>query len=199
MEKNLNDMNEEELGGLFPIEIIPYDPEWVNHFLDEKNVLIGLLGSETALRIEHMGSTSIPGMSAKPTIDILVEIPAIAVMSAEVVDIMTRHGYHYLPRYDSPPPYMMFVKGYTPHGIERRSYHIHMGPASHDGLWDRIFFRDFLRKNAVCAREYESLKRELARRYRNHREMYTEGKTSFVEKTTAAAKARFQKKKSVID
>jgi GrpB-like predicted nucleotidyltransferase (UPF0157 family) len=199
MKNNLNDMNEEELGELFPIEIVPYDTEWERHFLEEKDTLIGLLGSETALKIEHMGSTSIPGMSAKPTIDILVEIPESAVMSADVVDIMTRHGYHYIPRYDSPPPYMMCVKGYTPHGIVGQSYHIHMGPADHDGLWDRIFFRDFLRENTVSAREYESLKKELARKYRNHREKYTEGKTSFVEKTTAAAKAQFQKKKSVID
>jgi GrpB-like predicted nucleotidyltransferase (UPF0157 family) len=191
MGKNLHELSHEELGKLFPIKIEPSNPEWMNLFVEEKRNIEKILGTDIALRIEHFGSTAVPGLAAKPTIDILVEIPESMAVSGEIIGAMKFHDYDYILRNDSPPPYMMFLKGYTPHGFEGQCYHIHMGPAAHSGLWDRIFFRDYLRANEKAAKEYELLKTELAVRYTYNREKYTDGKAEFIAKTTRFAKQYF--------
>ena len=101
---------------------------------------------------------------------------------------MKAHGYHYTLRKDAPPPYMMFMKGYSPVGFKGQSYHIHMAPLSHSGLWDRIYFRDYLISHPKETHEYETLKFELAQRFRNDREAYTNGKSEFVKRITEIAK-----------
>ncbi len=73
--KKLEDLSSEELGKLFPIQIVPYDENWVEIFKSESTLIQDTLGNDIALKIEHFGSTAVEGLSAKPTIDILVEIP----------------------------------------------------------------------------------------------------------------------------
>jgi GrpB-like predicted nucleotidyltransferase (UPF0157 family) len=82
---------------------------------------------------------------------------------------------------------MMFVKGYTPEGFKGQCYHIHMALQSHTGLWDRLYFRDYLIANPAVAKEYEALKLKLALKYRNDREDYTEGKSEFIRRITEIA------------
>jgi GrpB-like predicted nucleotidyltransferase (UPF0157 family) len=194
MNADLHTLTPDELGKLFPISIEPYDPGWVDLFNKERQNLGSILGSEIALRIEHFGSTSVPGLSAKPTIDIIVEIPERLALSDAVIHIMKTHKYEYIRRNDFPPPYMMFVKGYTPHGFEGQSYHIHMAPAAHGGLWDRLYFKDYLKENKKLSTEYELLKNELAGKYKYDREKYTEGKAGFIEKITKEAKQHYEKR-----
>jgi len=187
MSKSLNEMTPQVLGQLFPIDIVPYNPQWNDLFLLEKAEIERII-SPLSLKIEHFGSTAITNIAAKPTIDILVEIPDREEIKPVIIEKMKSNGYHYTLRKDSPPPYIMFMKGYTPEGIKGQCYHIHMAPLSHVGLWDRLYFRDYLISHPAIAKEYEKLKLELALKYKNDREAYTEGKAEFVTRITEIAK-----------
>ena len=183
-------MTKEELGMLYPITLEPFNPEWKSLFEKEKHLLSSILGS-IALRIEHIGSTAIPGIMAKPTIDILVEIPFEQDSKNKMIQIMVQNDYiHMVEQID----HLVFGKGYSPTGIEKESYHIHLGPKDQDSLWNRIYFRDYLTSNFGIAKEYERLKIELASKHKNDREMYTNSKTEFILKTTEIAKNALQNK-----
>ena len=185
---DLNNLSPKKLGKLFPIEIVPYNPKWHDLFIVEKAEIERII-SPFSLKIEHFGSTAIPNMAAKPTIDILVAISDQESIKPMIIEKMKAHGYHYTLRKDAPPPYMMFMKGYTPTGFKGQCYHIHMAPLSHSGLWDRIHFRDYLISHPKEAKEYENLKVELAQRFRNDREAYTNGKTRFIQKIMTTIKS----------
>lgn len=186
-QKKLEDLTTEELGKLFPIQIVPYDKNWVAIFNLEKELLINVLGNNIALKIEHFGSTAIKGLSAKPTIDILLEIPPLTEnLKEQIIKTMTEINYHFIWRTDEKIPYMHFVKGYTIDGFKGNVFHIHMGEKSHP-LWDRIYFRDYLSKNKNIAEEYEKLKINLAAKFQHNREGYTEGKKDFVKRITKIA------------
>ena len=122
MKKNdLNSLSAKELGKLFPVVIAEPNPEWKTIYEIEKNELIRILGRK-AIRIEHFGSTAIPNLKAKPTIDILIEISESKKVKDEIIEIMKSENYHFIPRNDCPPPYLMFVKGYTNEGIKGQAY-----------------------------------------------------------------------------
>ncbi|MBU2513080.1 GrpB family protein [bacterium] len=184
MTKDLDTLTVEELGRLFPIIISEPKDEWADLFIQEKNRLIFLLGKEMAIRVEHIGSTAVPNLAAKPTIDILVEIPKGEDVKSEIIDIMTSRGYNHMREQTD---HIMVVKGYTPEGFQGQCYHIHMGPKDHNELWDRLYFRDYLKANPQVTREYEDLKQELATKYKYNREAYTEAKTGFIERVTKTA------------
>ena len=187
-EKKLEDLTPEELGKLFPIQIVPYDKNWVNIFNSESRLIKDTLGDNIALKIEHFGSTAVDGISAKPTIDILVEIPFLTDNLKEmIIQKMTEIDYHFIWRTDERLPYMHFVKGYTIDGFKGNVFHIHMGDKSHP-LWDRICFRDYLRRNKKVAEEYEALKISLAEKFKYDREAYTNAKSEFIKRITEIAK-----------
>ncbi|MTI29415.1 GrpB family protein, partial [Xanthovirga aplysinae] len=156
----------------------------------EKNELGRILG-KYALKIEHFGSTAIPNILAKPTIDILVEIPNDNEIKDEIIHKMKSQNYYFVLRNDRHPPYIMFIKGILTKEVKAPTYHIHMGEKEHGNLWDRLYFRDYLKDNPKLAQEYENLKKELAKKYKNDRDAYTEGKTEFVLKITKEAKKRY--------
>lgn len=184
----IGNLTTEEFGKLFPIVIVPYDNSWTDLFKSESELITNTLGNDVALRIEHFGSTAVEGLSAKPTIDILVEIPHLTNELKEmIISRMKAIGYHFIWRTDDKNPYMNFVKGYTPEGYSGNQFHIHMGDKSHS-LWDRIYFRDYLRRHKNTAREYETLKLQLASKFRFDREAYTNAKAEFVNRITAIAK-----------
>lgn len=178
-----------ELGNLFPIIISDPNPEWKILYETEKYELIRILGQK-AISIEHFGSTAVPNIKAKPVIDILVEIPNKNEIKKGIIELMRSNGYHFIPRNDCPPPYIMFVKGYTNKGFKGQAYHIHMAEKEHSGLWDRLYFRDYLIENKETAKEYEKIKDYLAEKYKYDREAYTIGKTKFIKQVTEKAKGR---------
>jgi len=138
-QNKLEDLTPEELGKLFPIEIVPYDKKWNENFRIESNLIQETLGENIALRIEHFGSTAIDGLSAKPIIDILVEIPTLSDNHKEIIiRKMKEINYHFIWRTDEKTPYMHFVKGYTLNGFSGNVFHIHMGDKTHS-LWDRFW------------------------------------------------------------
>jgi GrpB-like predicted nucleotidyltransferase (UPF0157 family) len=170
------------------VSIVPYDPAWPRMFEEEKQHLLASLPRDLIRRIEHFGSTAVPGLCAKPIVDMLVEVGSLEETRARVAPLLEAEGYDYFWRPthgdDVPPFYAWFIKRNTA-GI--RTHHIHMVERDFEH-WDRLLFRDYLIENPETAREYEALKMTLARDFPNDREAYTNGKTEFVVRFTEAAK-----------
>lgn len=192
MSKNLNEMTAEEIAKAFPVELSPYDNEWPKMFEAEKERIVKTLGSDL-IRIEHFGSTSVQGIIAKNTIDILAEfIPDETRMSC-IIERMKTLEYDYMWQEDGEPPYGFFAKGFSGSGIKNQTYFIHTAAADHK-LWDRLYFRDYLREYPAVAAEYEALKIQLAEKFKYNRVGYRIAKTDFVVATTEKAKAYYTAK-----
>jgi len=190
MTKRITDLTREEIAKMFPVELSEYDMRWADLFDKEKELIIQTLGSQTALRVEHFGSTSVPGLSAKDTIDILVEAPDNPSFHDSIIEKMKNISYDFLWQTDGDPPYMHFVKGYNTTGVKEQTYNIHMGPGNHK-LWDRLYFRDYLRDHDDIALQYEALKYDLAKNFKYDRVGYRIAKTEFVTKITERAKKHY--------
>jgi GrpB-like predicted nucleotidyltransferase (UPF0157 family) len=161
------------------VRIVPYDPAWPGFFAAERERLRGVLGLDQVLGIEHFGSTAVPGLAAKPIIDILIAVRSLAVAKATMIEPIKALGYVYWA--DNPKPdRMFFVKGMPPYG-KRRTHHVHVTEPDGEMWRRRLVFRDYLRAHPDVARRYEVLKRELADRYGLDREGYSDAKTDFVE------------------
>lgn len=174
------------------INVVPYSPAWPLIFEAEKIHLMNCLPPRLIGRIEHFGSTAIPGMSAKPIIDLLVEVTSLEETKSEIVPILTAQGYEYFWRPtsgdDTPPFYAWFIKRDTK-GI--RTHHIHMVEKEFEH-WDRLLFRDYLIEHEQTAREYEALKLRLVREFPRDRIAYTRGKTEFIVEVTEKAKEYYK-------
>jgi GrpB-like predicted nucleotidyltransferase (UPF0157 family) len=159
--------------------IIPYDRAWPSLFLAEAERLRGVLDPGEILGIEHFGSTAVPGLAAKPIIDILIAVGSLARAKESMVKPISALGYLYWP--DNPKPdRMFFVKGMPPYG-ERRTHHVHVTEQNGEMWQCRLPFRDYLRAHPGEARRYEALKYELAERFPTDRDGYTDAKTEFIE------------------
>jgi len=161
------------------IVLVPYDPAWPGLFAEEAARLRGVLHPVRVIGIEHFGSTAVPGLVAKPIIDILIAVPSLAYAKIAFVVPIKALGYIYWE--DNPATdRMFFVKGMPPHG-ERRTHHVHI--TEPDGeMWQlRLAFRDHLRAHPDEAARYAALKRELAQRHAMDREAYTAAKSDYVE------------------
>ncbi len=176
MTEDLNKMTTEELGLLFPVILVDYDPSWVKIYLHEKENILKALRQYSISGIEHIGSTAIPGICSKPTIDILLEIPYDTDTDFLIRDLKGIQ-YQYIPKPENPPPHIILAKGYSKKGYTGQTFHIHIRYA---GYRDEVIFRDYLYDNPDIAQQYDKLKKELSIRYRNDREKYTEGKTEFI-------------------
>jgi GrpB-like predicted nucleotidyltransferase (UPF0157 family) len=163
--------------------IEPYHPEWVAQFNQEQAAIRDCIDTRIPLTIEHFGSTSIPGMPAKPVIDILIGAekrhwPAI-------IQALTSIGYIHWN--ENPDPGREFlVKGMPPFG-ERRTHHIHICEVD-SALWERLLFRDYLDCHPEERAAYAALKHQLARAFRDDREAYTRGKDNLIEEIMDRAK-----------
>jgi GrpB-like predicted nucleotidyltransferase (UPF0157 family) len=175
------------------VAIVPYDPKWLALFQQEKEHLFSCLPAEIIGRIEHFGSTAVPGLTAKPIIDILVEVTSLEQAKLKIVPVLESQGYDYFWRPtwgdDVPPWYAWFIKRDS-QGL--RTHHIHMVEPNFEH-WDRLLFRDYLIEHPKAAFEYQKLKMQLARAYPNDRIAYTKGKTEFIVKVTEEAKRFYGK------
>lgn len=186
MKKDLNQLTTAELGQLFPIILSDYDPKWAEYFQLEKQRILRAIFPEQFLRIEHIGSTSVPGLCAKPTIDILIEIQNQTDLDF-IKGSFKNIGYQFIPKPKNPPPHMMFVKGYTKSGFSGQPYHVHIRYA---GDWDEYYFRDYLISSPETSNDYADLKKELANKYKNDREKYTESKTDYIKRIVQLARLK---------
>lgn len=157
------------------IIIEDYNPLWPKMFEQEKTQLSYLLGNNIEGAIEHVGSTSVKGLAAKPIIDIMIGVKSLE-SSLHLITTLTDYGYCYYPY---KPEIMHWFCKPSP---EVRTHHLHLVPYL-SPLWhERIKFRDVLRKNLVLAEQYQTLKYQLAEQYVDDREQYTLRKWPFIEK-----------------
>lgn len=184
MAKQLKDMTNEELWQLFPIIITEHDQSWKDNYTKEKLILEHAVGINNIIRISHFGSTAVPDLLAKPTIDILLEVVNEIDKDKLIKDIESV-GYGYTPQPNNPAPHMMFMKGYTPRGFEGQVVHIHV---RYSGDWDELYFRDYLISHQKVADEYGKLKLQLMNQYKNDRDKYTLEKTAFIQNITKKAR-----------
>jgi GrpB-like predicted nucleotidyltransferase (UPF0157 family) len=158
-----------------PVALAPYDSAWPKKFEAERTRLLSLF-PDVFVEMEHFGSTAIPGMSAKPIIDILGGVETLT--AAEALSARLREvGYSTSAEFNASLSdrqwFMRWAEG-------RRTHHLHVVVCG-GAVWrDRLAFRDRLRGDANAAARYESLKLSLAARHRNDREAYTAAKAEFV-------------------
>ena len=183
--KPLSEMTLEELWQLFPIILSGYDPDWKKYYEEEKALLEITFGNLLA-RIEHIGSTAVEGLIAKPTVDILLEVDPSAAPAA-VRQTAERCGYTVMSEKTGREYRLDLCKGYTPQGFADKVFHLHI---RHPGDWDEIVFRDFLRRNPDKAQEYARLKTDLQKRFEHDRDAYTEAKGDFIRACVKEARAK---------
>ena len=162
------------------IKIVEYDPDWPRKFEEHAVNIADALGGY-ALRIEHVGSTSVHGLAAKPVIDILVVVPNSADESA------------YLPRLEAAG-YVLRVRepDWNEHRMFRtpkKDVHVHIYSAGCPEIERSLTFRDRLRRNHEDRNRYELTKRELATREWSDMNAYAEAKTEVIESILAASQA----------
>jgi GrpB-like predicted nucleotidyltransferase (UPF0157 family) len=167
-----------------PVRIVDYDPEWPNQFDLEKKRLLGAIGF-WLVRLEHIGSTSVPGLAAKPIIDILAGIPRLE-DAIHCITPLRALGYVYVPDYEDELPERRYFR-LSVHGVSR--VHLHLVETGSD-FWKRhLLFRDYLRSHLDVAEEYAVLKRKLAEAYGFDRCGYTDSKSDFINRITTLALA----------
>ena len=172
------------------ISIVPYDHHWPRMFEEECVFLRSILSNQLIGRIEHFGSTAVPGLAAKPIIDLLVEVSSLDETQSQIVPLLETAGYDYFWRTDESPPYAWFIKRNAEGG---RTHHIHMVEAD-SKLWERLLFRDYLRQFPDEAKRYEQLKMVLAENHPRDRIAYTKAKTDYVVGVTETARQYFSLK-----
>jgi GrpB-like predicted nucleotidyltransferase (UPF0157 family) len=160
------------------VRIVPYNPAWPARFESEKELLERAIGQWVTGGIHHVGSTAVPGLAAKPVIDVLVGVRDLP-SSRACFDELAKLGYHYAP-YRSEEMHW-FCKPSRAH----RTYHLHMVSTSSHRYRAELTFRDVLRTRPDLAERYEGLKYELAAKYRSDREGYTDAKHDFVAEVLA--------------
>jgi GrpB-like predicted nucleotidyltransferase (UPF0157 family) len=178
------------------VAVVRYDPRWRDMFEQERCHLLSCLPQDLVKRIEHFGSTAVPGLSAKPIVDMLVEVTSLEETKQRIAPILEAQGYDYFWRPswgdDTPPFYAWFIKR-DEHG--NRTHHIHMVEADFEH-WDRLLFRDYLIEHPDVAREYDDLKAKLSQDHGEDRVAYTRAKTDFVRTVTARAKHYYKNRLS---
>ncbi len=164
------------------VEVVNYDPHWPRQFEDEKRRLLAVFG-DRPLALEHVGSTSVPGLASKPIIDMIG-----AVASFDQLDYFTQQlqklGYEYIPE-------RMFAdRKFFPKGpANNRTHHLNLVTQGDPQQWcDILLFRDYLRQNDATRDAYMRLKQDLARRYSNDRAAYTLAKNSFIQQVLRNAR-----------
>ncbi len=159
-----------------PVYIVAYDPSWPTLFAQERNRLFETV-RQWIEEVEHVGSTAIPGLDAKPVIDLMVGLKSMADASS-CVEPLTNLGYSYWAE-GAQPHHNLFVRFVDPK-MSARTHNLHLVEAGGQYWKDRLLFRDYLRKHPETAKEYAKLKYMLSTRHRDDREAYTAAKADFV-------------------
>lgn len=184
MTKKLSEMSNEELWQLFPIILSDHRECWPKWYEEESILLRRALPQDRTVRISHVGSTAIPGICAKPIIDLLIEIEPTSDMN-DSKELFLQNGYRVM---SEEPQRISFNKGYTEKGFAEKVFHLHL---RFSGDNDELYFRDYLRDHAEAARRYEKLKIGLHDQYKHNRDNYTKAKTDVIVEYTQKAKIEY--------
>ncbi len=168
------------------IVIADYDPRWPAMYAEESARIQNVIG-EWLLGIEHVGSTSVPGLAAKPVVDMMPGLRSLD-DAPHVIKPLQKLGYQYFPEHETVMPERRYFA--LPAGDEhrgRRRFHLHIVETT-SAFWRRhLAFRNHLRAHADVASEYAALKRSLAAEYGSDRVGYTEAKTKFITRIESLA------------
>jgi len=171
------------------IEIEPYDARWPAAFAAEAERLRALLPPALIGRIEHFGSTAVPGLAAKPIVDMLMEVRSLEDVAAHIAPVLQREGYEYFWRLrEHGLPGIAYAWFIRRDARGRRTHHIHC-LAADSPEWERLLLRDYLIAHPDAARAYGELKRRIAREHPDDRIAYARAKTDFIERVMRAARA----------
>jgi GrpB-like predicted nucleotidyltransferase (UPF0157 family) len=158
-----------------PVIIVPYDPSWPQQFEEEKTRLLAEIGAYV-LSIEHIGSTAVPGLAAKPVIDILVGVRSLQ-EAPFFIPLLEARGYEYVSAYEVEMPFrhylQLLVNG-------EHIHHLHMVEPDSRFYRVQLACRDYLRAHPESRDAYARLKYDLAKKYRNDRDAYTDAKSDFI-------------------
>ena len=181
-----------------PIVIADYDPAWPLRFEAERELIFQTCGRAPFVAIEHIGSTSVPGLAAKPIIDMM---PGLRTLddAPPLIPLLENIGYEYVPEFERPNAIdegMPFRRYFRKDVYGERAFHVHMGATDHEFLRRHLLFRDWLRRHPEDAADYAVLKRRIAAEFNaaltptsNINIGYTDRKTEFVEGILARAEA----------
>ncbi len=163
-----------------PVVVCDYDSDWVIMFEEAKGDILKTIGSYVAA-IEHVGSTAVPGLAAKPFIDILLAPHRFPQDVEGLVDPLAQIGFEYVPKSDTNKYF--FRRGEWGHG----THHLHVVQIG-DEEWTKVIrFRDYLRSHPEAAQRYGNLKRRLATKFGSDRPGYTSAKADFIRSVLATA------------
>ena len=183
-DKELSEMTLEELWELFPIYLVQHDDKWIDSYREIEATITDLLANYHVERISHIGSTAIHGIWAKNIVDVLIEISENADME-EAARTMERNGFI---RMSADTKRISLNKGYTKDGFADKVYHIHL---RYVGDNDELYFRDYLNESPDVAKEYETLKLKLWKKFEHNRDAYTDAKTDFIHRWTQEARKKY--------
>jgi len=180
------------------IVIADYDPAWPAKFEAERDLIVRTCGAGAFVSIQHVGSTSVPGLAAKPIIDMMPGVRSLD-DAPPLVPLLESIGYEYVPEFehDTPSgPGMPFRRYFRKDANGERAYHLHMVEVGSEFWVDHLLFRDYLRAHPDAADEYAHLKRKIAANFNASMTPssdinvgYTDRKTDFVERIKSRARA----------
>lgn len=169
------------------IKVVPYDPKWPEAFVDEAVHLKRILGSNS-LEIHHIGSTAVPGLAAKPIIDILIVVNDLIKVDTVTTAI---EALGYIAKGEHGIPLRRFFQK----GESIRTHHVHIYESGNPEVNKYLRFRDWLRSHHEAAQLYADLKRELAERFPNDIIGYCNGKEEFVKDIERRALSRRRRRR----
>jgi GrpB-like predicted nucleotidyltransferase (UPF0157 family) len=174
------------------IELIDYDPTWPARFVEQKTRLTMILNPWLAGEIEHIGSTSVPGLRSKPIVDILASVQSLAASRA-AMPILGEDGWLFWPD-DPNQDYRLWFLRPNP---TARTHHLQIIQHDHPSFRALIVFRDVLRRDVKARAAYSALKADLANEHQSDRNAYSNAKTEFVQAILEAEGVSPSSRKSV--
>ncbi len=159
------------------VVIADYDENWPKMFIAEKAKILAVIGDKNVV-IEHIGSTAVPGLSAKPILDIMVGTPDLSIADA-CIKPLEGIDYEYVPKLEKDFPLRRYLhKGPN---LPNKHFHLHMVQINSDFWNNQLFFRDYLRANPLVSADYQSLKIKLAEEFQDNVFNYCEAKSTFIQ------------------
>lgn len=171
-----------------PVYVARYDLSWPSLFAEERDRVLDAVGTQVE-SIVHVGSTAVPGLDAKPVIDLMVGLRSMA-NADTCVTPLTELGYSYWAE-GAEPHHRLFVR-FVDREMSARTHNLHLVETGGWYWQERLLFRDYLIKNPETASAYARLKHELAERHHDDREAYTAAKSEFVSEIVNLASDKLQ-------
>lgn len=181
MEKELSELSLEELWKRFPIFLVPHSGKWKQYYDEMEALLKSSLSEYPIERISHIGSTAVAGIWAKNIVDVLIEVSR----DSDIENIAGAIESNGFTRMSTEADRISLNRGYGKGGFAEKVFHVHL---RYTGDNDELYFRDYLNEHPQIAKEYETMKLQLWKRFEHNRDAYTDEKTAFIRTWTLEAK-----------